>query len=503
MANTVVETTYGKLDGLDKGDVLQFRGIPYAAPPVGDRRFRPPAPPDAWTDVREAKTFGPAAPQSSSAIDLLNTRELEMSEDCLTLNVYTPGADDARRPVMVWIHGGAFVTGTGSSPWYNGTTFASKGDVVVVTINYRLGALGFMYLDDIVEDIQDSANLGILDQIAALEWVRDNIAAFGGDPENVTVFGESAGAMSIGTLLGTPAAKDLFHRAVLQSGAVRHMSDRDEASRIAKDLTGHLGLDRLSAATLREIQFEQLIEAQGITFMSYWGKTRGLPLQPVLDGVVLPEHPLQAIENGSTAGKELLAGTTRDEMLLFALLDPKHQTLTEEELVKRATRAFGDAAGAARAIATYRGNRPDATPGEISSAIQTDYVFRSSMNELVDKHQGDAFVYLFEYCSPVMGGKLGSCHALEIPFVFNALDAPGADQFSGPPTAEMRELAFAMNEAWTNFARSGRPQSTLLPEWPPFDDQRRTMVFDIESRVIEDPLGNERLLWLGAARPSR
>ncbi|MGH2789202.1 MAG: carboxylesterase/lipase family protein [Actinomycetota bacterium] len=497
MSDLIVETTKGKVKGALENEISVFKGIPFAAPPTGELRFRPPQEAKPWTDVREATQFGPAAPQLPSAIDLLNTRELEMDEDCLSLNVFTPAADDAKRPVMVWIHGGAFITGTGSSPWYDGTAFTQR-DSVVVTINYRLGALGFLYLDEIVQGAAGAANLGILDQLGALEWVRDNIAAFGGDPGNVTIFGESAGGMSVGTLLGTPAAKGLFRRAILESGAVRHLSPREEATRIAQEFIDELGLESPSLDELQTVPVQKLLEAQGTITFKYWGKTRGLPLQPVLDGVAIPQHPLEAIEQGSTAEIEILAGTTRDEWLLFALLDPGYESRTEDELVGIASKIFRSEELARKAIETYKVERPDATPSEILAAIQTDYIFRKPLYELLEKHKGTAYVYLFQFCSPVMEGRLGACHALEIPFVFDSLYAQGVKHFTGPATDEMGELAKAMNEAWFTFAQTGRPTSKSLPEWPAYDtDRRPTMVFSTpKSEVVNDPLRPERLLWV-------
>jgi para-nitrobenzyl esterase len=490
------QTTYGPVAGVTKDGVHVFRGIPYAAPPIGELRFVPPRPPERWDGTRDATQFSPAAPQLQSQIELIDMKDLKTSEDCLYLNVWTPSVDTGRRPVMVWIHGGAFVGGAGATPWYDGTSFASRGDVVVVTINYRLGVLGFAYFDEIVDGINGTANLGLLDQIAALEWVRDNIASFGGDPDQVTVFGESAGAMSIGTLLGAPSAKGLFKRAILQSGAGRHISPTEEASRVAREVLDELSLKDPSADDLQALSVDQILSAQTMVLVRNWGRTPGLPLQPVLDGVILPEHPFDAIEKGATEGIPLLVGTTRDEWLLFTLLDPTHETLTEDELVDRSTRVFRGEEQARAALKTYAAERSDATPGELWAAIQTDRIFRNPSHQLVERHPGDAFVYLFTYCTPVMGGRLRSCHALEIPFVFNNLDAPGVPGLAGRATPEMRELALSMHEAWISFVREGRPASTHLPEWPPYTSGRRaTMVFGDQTGVVDDPLGDERRLW--------
>jgi para-nitrobenzyl esterase len=496
-SDAVVATTKGSIQGASEQGVFVFRGVPFAAPPVGADRFRPPRPPDLWTGIRPAIEFGSAAPQLPSALEqIVGSRELETSEDCLYLNVWTPGLDDARRPVMVWIHGGAFVTGAGSIPWYDGTSFASRGDVVVVTINYRIGVLGFAALDGVVEGLEGCVNLGLLDQVAALEWVRDNIASFGGDPEQVTLFGESAGAMSVGVLMGTPAASGLFSRAILQSGAAEHVADRTQAEDVTREFLGALGVDDLSAETLQMIPVQTILRAQAHTMMRFWGRVHGLPLQPVLDGTVLPRHPYDEIATGSTRGMEVLVGTTRDEMRLFGLMDASLDSLTEDDLMERAVDALGSEADASGALDIYRAARPDATPGQLWAAIQTDRVFRAPATRVAEVHDGETFVYLFTHCTPILEGRLGSCHALEIPFVFNTLDQPGVHRMTGDATPEMSALALAMHDAWINFARDGRPRASGLPEWPAYDtDRRATMLLDSDPAVVDDPFGDERGLW--------
>src|SRR3712207_215533 len=270
MASTVM-TAVGEVAGELGDGVHVFRGIPYARPPVGELRFRPPQPPEPWAGARPATAFGSIAMQSPSPLENLfgAAERPSMSEDCLYLNIWTPGLDGARRPVMVWIHGGAFVTGSGSTPWYDGTRFAARGDVVVVTLNYRLGAFGFLHLADLIgESFVGSGNAGILDQAAALAWVRDNIAAFGGDPENVTIFGESAGAMSVGTLLALPAARGLFQRAILQSGAASNAMSRERANEVAGRLLEALGIPREKSETIRDVPARDLLAAQGRVYAS-------------------------------------------------------------------------------------------------------------------------------------------------------------------------------------------------------------------------------------------
>ena len=497
MSRPVVEITSGRLEGNAQDGYQSFLGIPYAAPPVGKLRFRAPQPVDPWTGLRPAHEFGPIAPQLPSPLEnVLGARPMVTDEaGCLTLNVWTPSADGGRRPVMVWIHGGAFVTGSGSTPWYDGARFATEHDVVVVTVNYRLGALGFTFLGELIgDDYQGSGSVGIQDQAAALRWVRDNIAAFGGDAGNVTIFGESAGGMSVGTLLALPEAAGLFHKAVPQSGASSNSLEPDVATGYATALLDAVGLDHSHAARLTEVPIESLMEAQGKLAMAY--AQRGMTFQPVVDGQVLDRRPVDAVAAGSAAGVPLLVGTNRDEWNLFAAMDPRHSSLDEAGLLKAAAALFGE--GAAEAVATYRAARPSAGAGDLLSAMTTDSVFRIPAIRLAEAQQkagGSVWMYLFEWATPAMGGRFGSCHALEIPFVFDNLHQPGAGLFVGdtPPV----ELARTMNATWAHFARTGTPEGPLAP-WPAYEPgPRSTMVLGDAPGVEEDPMGEERALWEG------
>jgi para-nitrobenzyl esterase len=497
----IAETTRGQLDGRQQRDgVLLFAGVPYAAAPEGDLRFRPPQPHQGWAGVRDATKFGAVAPQGGGATSILTAGwNPEYSEDCLFLNLQTPALDEGRRPVMVWIHGGAFTSGTGAIPWYDGASFVRQGDVVVVSINYRLGALGFLHLGDHADDYAGSGNNGIADQIAALEWVRDNIASFGGDPGNVTIFGESAGGMSVGTLLGAPAANGLFHKAIAQSGAASWVRKSEDAAEVTDLMMKELGAadisDLMAASTDRLLEAQNSLAQQMLTdpALRRRGAGIGMPFQPVVDGEVLPEHPAKATAAGLSADVPVLTGTTREEFNLFMLMAPTAD-LPWERVSKRIARFHPDPA---QVIETYRESRPEAGPTEVFSAFMTARVFGIPAVRLVEAqspHQPDnTFVYEFRWGSPAFDGKIGSAHALEIPFVWNNLDKRGIEMLLGdnPP----QSIADAMHQAWIDFARTGDAG------WAPYSEkQRNVQWFDDfaggkASELVEDPSPLERELF--------
>lgn len=502
-----VTTSKGRLRGVVKDGIMVFRGVPFAAPPVGDLRFRAPQPPESWDGVRDAMQFGPIAPQTpNELLDSLFGREQPqpMDEDCLYLNVWTPGLDDARRPVMVWIHGGGFTIGAGSQPVYNGTAFASRG-AVMVSINYRLGALGFLRVEGAPGE--PVANFGMLDQVAALRWVRDEIAAFGGDPENVTIFGESAGAMSVGCLMASPLARGLFHKAILQSGAAHTALTLEQAEENAKDFLRALGAKRGDAETLRSFPASEILAAQSSVETAdrarmASGEYTGLRYQPVVDGHFLESMPIDAIASGNARDVAVLIGVNRDEWKLFAAASPNARLMREDSAVRRLARLCGDDAARARAmLQTYREareGRGEATePFDLFSAAMTDWMFRIPADRLAEAqsaHQKKVFAYRFDWPSPFGEGLLGACHALEIPFVFSVHHLAPMLVGSGP---EADALAKAMGDAWAAFAHNGDPSTEDLP-WPPFEPaRRRTMVFDRERRVEELPQERERCCWDG------
>jgi para-nitrobenzyl esterase len=493
MSDSVVETQYGRVRGTTQGSIKVWKGIPYAQAPLGELRFRPPQPAQAWSDIREATTFAPTAMQIvAPAGGIFNREKPEpMSEDCLYLNVWSPAADDGHRPVLVWIHGGAFVTGAGSIATYQGTSFAEQKDIVVVTLNYRLGTLGFLHLGDIAgEEYADSGNCGLLDQIAVLRWVHDNIAAFGGDPDNVTVAGESAGAMSVGTLLAMPAAQGLFQRAILESGASHNVTTREQADKVAQAMLQHLHITPEQLSTLKEIPVEHLLQAQQEVASSFLG----LMYMPVVNGHSLPKHPSILLKEGAAAKVAVLIGTNRDESRLFTLESPNGPQVNEKRLKK----IFGDAAN--EALAIYTEDTESKTQSDAWSDILTDEMFRISAIRLAEMQASQGapvWMYRFDWPSPAFDGRLKACHALEIPFVFNTLHVPGLATLTGD-APERQALSNRMHEAWATFIRTGNPHSTNALPWPQYDlTHRATFIFDTEDQVLDDPQGRERQCWNG------
>lgn len=510
----IVETRSGRVEGRLEQGSLVFRGIPFARPPLGALRLRPPVPEEPWQGVRPAHDHGAVAPQNGSAMGaLLGLPPAKHDEDCLSLGVATPACDGALRPVMVWIHGGGFVFGAGSQPIYDNPAFVQRGDVVLVTINYRLGAFGWLALPALgAEPGGVIGNLGLLDQIAALEWVRDCIDRFGGDPGNVTLFGESAGGMSIGTLLGTPRAQGLFRRAILQSGACHHVAPLETGARVAEVLMKELGLEPNAVDRLRDVPAEKILEAQGKALLQMATQVRGIPFQPCLDGVVLPEPPLDALAGGMNRDVPLLIGTNADEWRLFGLGDPKLRELDDAALERRVERNLPgrdalDRSHAAYAVARYRRARLaaglPAAAADLWFAIEGDRFFGVPALRLAECKaavHGAASVhrYLFDWKSPAMNGVLGACHGLDVPFVFGtAASLPGLRSFVGEGPA-VEKLSLEMQDAWTSFARSGDPSHAGLGSWPAFDPARAaSMVFGPESRVVDGPQQDELAFWQG------
>jgi len=502
-----VETTSGVLEGRADDGVARFLGIPYAQPPVADRRFRPPEPADPWPGVRDASAFGFSAPQTELAGAALPGMGVgPQGEDCLHLNVWTPAADTGRRPVLVWIHGGGFTVGSGSQTTYDPVALVARGDVVVVTVNYRLGALGFLYMGARgAEQLGAIANPGILDQIEALAWVRDNAAAFGGDPGNVTIFGESSGGRSVATLLGTPAARGLFQRAIAQSGAASHGHDPASASAIAGELLRELEIPEAETERLRRVPVAALLAAQGRIVARRVGTPGWLPFQPVADGVVLPEPPLAAIQSGLSRDVPILLGSNRDEWKLFAAMDPRLRNLDEAGLRARVVERVpgADVARAGALIEGYRRSgeaRVGTTPLELFCALETDRVYRLPALRLAEAQiaaHGSVHAYHFTWPAALLGGSLGACHGVEVPFVFGSVGNPAGRAFAGSGP-EVDALSARVMDAWSSFAASAKPRARDLPDWPAYTTARReTMVLGAACEVELDPGGATRRLWDG------
>jgi para-nitrobenzyl esterase len=443
--------------------------------------------------VRDATQFAPDIAQADLPVArMLGSDGSASNEDGLYLNVWTPACDDARRPVLVWIHGGAYLFGSGAVSWYDGTHFAQHGDVVVVTINYRLGPLGFLHLaDEFGPSAAGSGNAGILDQVAALDWVRESIAAFGGDPDNVTIFGESAGANSVGTLLALPAARGLFHRAIAQSGAGAWVSTRERAALVATRMLDSLDVRPGDLETLQALPVGEILAAKpdlsdeadtGITALAW---------QPVIDADVLAGSPIEVVAAGSAAQVPLLTGTNQHEITLFQILDPSLAELDDSAIVGRLHALVRDPADLLR---SYRRVTPDVPAKELWSMLATDGVFRIPAVRLAEaqSRHGRVWMYRFAWETPVFGGRLRSTHALEIPFVFDTLAQPGADKLTGNGP-ERAAIATAMHQAWIRFARTGDPG------WPAYETPRRaTIRFDRDIEVLDDPDGTQREAWTTA-----
>jgi para-nitrobenzyl esterase len=502
----VVETEAGRLRGVEHKGVLLFRGIRYARAPSGPLRFRPPVPPEPWAGVRDADQIGPSAPQGASMAGPLGRligAGPTGSEDCLGLHVWTPGLDDARRPVLVWIHGGAFVLGSGGVALYSGRRLARRGDVVVVTINYRLGALGFLQLDLLDGPGKGCSNLGIRDQVAALRWVHQHIAEFGGDPGNVTIFGESAGGMSVGTLLGTPEARPLFQRAILQSGAAHNVSSRERGARVTEVFLGKAGVSRATALEeLTALPIERILAAQAATTRELGIVHGTLPWQPAVDGALVPRQPLEAVADGEAAGIPVLIGSNRDEWKLFTLVDRAARRMDEAALRRRLDLVMPgkDDAGAAwvdSALEVYReAGRRD--PVDLWEAIQSDRIFRypaMRLAELAASHEPRTFAYQFAWRPPLAPRRVGACHGIEIPFVFGTLRHPLVRPLFGF-SRETRSLGRAIQDAWLSFARSGLPSSRRLPEWSGYESgERCTMMLSRRSGLVHAPGESELRFW--------
>jgi para-nitrobenzyl esterase len=483
----VANTTYGAVEGQKINDVEVFRGVPFAAPPVGPLRFRPPVLPAPWSQPLAAKVRTPACAQVLYYDPTENSNDV-MSEDCLTLNVWTPGADTKARPVMVFIHGGALVGGSARNTWYDGTTLAKRGDVVVVTIQYRLGVLGFLELAKFGgKDFAESGNAGYLDQVAALEWVQNNVGNFGGDPKNVTIFGESAGGASVYAHMGNPRSAGLFQKAIIESGVPGEFCTREEATTAAQKLLTAAGVN--TAEQLQKLSMEQMMRLEDKT-----GEGVGCF---VYDNVVFKKTPLDVIADGEVPSVPLIVGSNLDEIRYWTAMDalPVVQK-TNQELEKQLRPLVG--AGTSQLLETYRKDYPTYYDAVVTLAGDISFRIPSIRLAEVNSKRQPTFMYLLMYRSKTRGQtglEYGSAHSMELPFVFG-VEYPDVLVVTGPKK-EWGNLVEEITSAWTNFAHTSNPNGQGISSWPRYDDEKRsTMEFTAQqSKAVDDPFSAERLAW--------
>ena len=493
-----VTTTLGQIAGTTDDGCIVFRGVPFAQPPVGDLRWRPPEPLDAWNGVRDATAFSASAMQRALAGDvgdLIGIPAQTQSEDCLYLNVWTPACDDRKRPVMVWIHGGGNTVGSGTQPRIDGRALALTGDVVVVTLNYRLGVFGWMH----APTLGAYGNEGLLDQTAALFWVRREIEAFGGDPENVTVFGQSAGGFDIAHLMAMPAATGAFDKAIPMSGSLIETINKVEARQTAEKFLLRFG-GWEDPERMRRVNADDLLDYQ---MELSGGGLGGARFGPVADGYALGLDAEERIGAGiQTKGMPLLIGHTKDEFNLFTMTRPDAGGMSDNDLLAAATAPFG-AARAAEAVDCYqrvrdaRGEATDST--SVWNAIMTDAMFRIPAirtAEAQGRHTAAVWSYRFDYPSPAYEGKLGSCHSLDIPFIWGTYEAENMKRFCGDASPELEALSQTMMQTYLAFAKTGNPNNEHLPDWPTYDaESRAVMTLNHDCAVVNAPGDEERAFW--------
>ena len=486
-----VDTATGTVRGVTQAGIRIFRGIPYGAPTSGANRFRPPQAPEPWTGERDAVAYGQTAPQTFSRLALGGTKgnRPPLGEDCLSLNVWTPACDGARRPVMVWFHGGGFEAGTGSMLLYDGSNVARRGDVVVVTVNHRLNVFGHCFLDRVGEEFAGSANAGFLDLVAALEWVRDNIAGFGGDPDSVMIYGQSGGGRKVSIAMAAPVAQGLFHRGVVQSGSHLRVLDRERASALTDTLLDQLDIPRSDPRRLQDVPTDVLVAAQA--------KVRGR-FSPTADGVVFDGDPWDPAAPTISADVPLMIGTCRTELSnQVGSMDPTTFDIADEELPERLAR-YVPPDDVADLVATVRRSSPGAPAPEVFFTIVSarGYWLDSVLQTERKAALGAAPVWSYRlmWRTPVEGGRRISPHSLDLPFVFDNVAV--ASDMVGEPTDETRAMADAMSESWIAFARTGDPDNASVPHWEPYDLDRRTVMhFDVEPQALDDPHHDERVAF--------
>jgi para-nitrobenzyl esterase len=500
----IVETSCGKVRGVIQGGTHIFRGIPYGASTAGSNRFMPPRKLEPWSGVRDAFQNGPTAPQLTGPINSLilnHTPTAPKGEDCLVINIFTPGVNDGRkRPVMVWLHGGGFAGGAGTPLAFDGTDLARSGDVVMVAVNHRLNIFGYLFLGDVGgEKYADSGNAGLLDVVAALEWVRDNIARFGGNPGNVTLFGQSGGGLKISNLLGMPPAKGLFQKAIIESGSALKGIQREEANKTAELILAKLNLQKDRVDELQKLSVERLLSA-----IDSRGSAPGaapLALGPVVDGRSLPRDPFDPAAPDISAEVPLIIGSVNTEGTFFTPPDSPLFSLDDAGMRTRLTSRYGEATD--KLIDLYRKEMPNATPSQLYfliTAFPTAAITQAERK--VAQGKAPVYMYLFTWETPVEGGRRYSPHTVELPFVFNNVVEQPEEVGTGP---ELQPLADKMSGAWASFARTGVPGAAGTPKWLAYTmNERPTMIINNEWKLVNDPRHEARLIMgsLPASSPA-
>lgn len=504
LAGPVVTTSLGKLRGAFANGAYSFKGVHYGASTAGPVRFLPPVPPKPWSGLRDALHLGPPAPQdrswASGGSSDIHVPDLTgpgpISEDCLVLNIWTSGLSGrSTRPVMVWLHGGDYTIGSSGAPMYDGAHLAAKHNVVVVGVNHRLNVFGYLYLGIIGgEKYADSGNVGMLDIVLALRWVRDNIAQFGGDPGNVTIFGQSGGGAKVSTLMAMPSAKGLFHKAIVESGSQLRANSREEADATARKFLAHVGIAPARLTDLLQMPMQSIIS--GLHSMT--DPDPNDALGPVVDGRSLPRHPFDPDAPAITASVPMMIGTNATETTnLLGHSDPRLFSLSEADMRARLKVLLGtsDNATVDDLIKACREDLPNASPSDIYFAVSTDEMMRMDAITQAERKAAQkaapAYMYLFAWRTPVLGGKLKSPHGIEIPFVFGNLAEARARIGTGP---DLQPLAEKVSGVWAAFARTGNPSYPGIPQWPIYTrSDRATMLLADECRVVNDPGKEERL----------
>ncbi len=496
-----VHTQFGVLQGQLLHSVYAFLGVQYGADTSGPNRFLPPKPPASWSGRKRADKMGfrcpqPDIPAATTTTPLFSFSDLPVSENCLVLNVWAPRLDrSANLPVMVFLHGGAFSFGSASDKYYDGASLAGHQNVIVVTLNHRLNGFGHLLLGpEAAPRFAAAANAGMLDIVQALEWVRDNIGEFGGDPSNVTIFGQSGGGGKVATLLTMPRAQGLFQKAIIESGPVLSVSTLEEALAIRNRVLAALDMKPDEVETLQDLPMQKLVAA--------FAKTGLQSFQPIVDGDILPTQPFEPVATPVSADVPLMIGSNRDEATALLVDDPTWQSMTDDDLQKRVTALLGPSRAPA-AIQLYRSRAPEDDPAHLWSSIFTDAFFTYRTIALAerkaDQHRAPVFAYKVEWPSPAREGLLRTPHGVELPFVFDNVSGSPELVGSGPSQDKMAEL---MSSTFASFGRTGNPDNKNNPHWPAYDSNyRETFIFDIPPTVVADPDSDLRLFWdsVGAA----